>query len=100
MRRVFFYLCATVLCAATVAAQNPPQQSGLPEESDQMNFWIGTWRVGSVGTATDKVKKLGRRPAIDFGPTVRIDSLQIVNGILDIVGLPRRLARLPHEIAN
>jgi hypothetical protein len=72
MRRIFSVLCAIVIAAATVAAQNPPQQN-LPEESDQLNFWIGTWRVGSVGTATDKVKKLGDGIAIlekyEFGGT-------------------------------
>ena len=66
MRHVLSFLFATaivVTCVTNSAAQNPPQP-GLPEEASQMDFWLGTWRVGSVGVATDKVKRLGSGVAI------------------------------------
>lgn len=46
----------------------------------------------------DKVKKFSWRLAIDLRPAVWIDGLQVVDSILDVVGLVRRLPRLFKEI--
>src|SRR5690349_11218809 len=60
----FLFAAAIVVTSATSsAAQNPPQP-GLPEEASQLDFWLGTWKVGTTGAGIDKVKRLGDGVAI------------------------------------
>lgn len=60
MRYVLSAMLALTLAAmpAVVNAQHP---SGLPDESNQFDFWLGTWVAGG---GTDKVKRIGDGVAI------------------------------------
>jgi hypothetical protein len=41
----------------------------------------------------DKIEKLGGCPPVHFGLAVRVHGLEVVDGVLNVVGLVRRLAR-------
>jgi hypothetical protein len=68
MRIVASLLIGIVLSLPlTARAQEPVEArtgqpfAALPEEMSQFDFWLGTW---SIGTAVDKVKRVGKGVAI------------------------------------